>query len=270
MCIPSAAMLQVLTDLCQITEGLLWLQRVRQQVSVADDSRPAPEDRDGDASAQQQQKIAAALAAVPQYCCCADLMQKATPELLRLVLSFSDKDISRLFVDTFTEVLTLMELSSRPAAAAPAQGAPASTQGPAHPVPESELQDAIDRFFGILLLAFACQPMPLFNAACINHRTGQQVEPPAHHWMVSQSVGVGGCGQHGLQDSVTTQASDRPVAQSCLHASQDLLPVLCAGCYTACGAFGTASHVPWQRVGRGKLLLVLMHTHVCVCCTQHP
>lgn len=118
-------MLQVLTDLCQITEGLLWLQRVRQQVSVADDSRPAPEDRDGDASAQQQQKIAAALAAVPQYCCCADLMQKATPELLRLVLSFSDKDISRLFVDTFYEVVALLELANRssepPAAGAQAQ-----------------------------------------------------------------------------------------------------------------------------------------------------
>lgn len=239
-------MLQVLTDLCQLTEGLLRLQRVWQQVSVADNLRPAPEGGGGDANAQQQQKIAAALAAVPQYCCCADLMQKATPELLRLVLSFSDSDISRLFVDTFYETAALLELANRssepPAAGAPAQlleqlpsathqravlaaccsrgstpsaagtstenNQPSHSVGPrqdsmhAQPVGEqlgagaasdmqthtpdaSELEMVVDKFVAVMVLIHLLEPLPIIEAACINHRTQEKGESHPQHWLVS-------------------------------------------------------------------------------------
>jgi hypothetical protein len=257
LCSPPASMLQVLTDLCQLTEGLQRLQRAKQQASTADRSSPAPDDAAEDA--QQQQNLAAALAAVPQYCCSADLMQKATPELLQLVLSFTEQDISRLYVNTFTEVLTLVELSSRPAAAAPpapaAEGGLDSAQGPAHPTPQGELQRAIDRFFGVVLLAFACQPMPLFKAACINHRTGQEVDPPAHHWIVSQSVGMAGTSQHGrLSARPAGQLSHFKQLASLLHKTacvQDMTCclcavccMLCAGCDATCCPVSTAKHVP--------------------------
>jgi hypothetical protein len=115
----------VLTDLCQLTEALEHVQRTRelveQQLGAAE-----PVQDGADRASTHQQQLAAALRAVPKYCCAADLMYRATPELLQLILSLDSADISQLFKSTFHELVALLELTSRhqePAPAAPAQQA---------------------------------------------------------------------------------------------------------------------------------------------------
>lgn len=170
--------------------------------------------------------VQAALRAVPPYCCTADLLFKAPPELVDLALSLRVPDISRLFTNTFCELTALLELVGRsqepgwinpddPAQQAPAAGvagaaesrhaasraasrSPSASTGsggaPTEPLSGSqrphlqhmeELQDVVDRFYGMLGIIFALQPVPLLEAACLNHRTQEQVAPPKQHWQVS-------------------------------------------------------------------------------------
>jgi len=170
--------------------------------------------------------VQAALRAVPPYCCTADLLFKAPPELVDLALSLRAPDISRLITSTFCELAALLELVSRspesgwidpddPAQPAPAAGVPGtaelrhaaskdSSRSPCastgsggasterlsgsqrpHLQHMAELQDVVDRFYGVLTIIFALQPMPLVEAACLNHRTQEQVAAPKQHWQVS-------------------------------------------------------------------------------------
>lgn len=234
----------MLTDLCQLTEALEYMQRtkelVRKQFSTAE---PA---HDGADTAGTQQHLAAALRAVPKFCCTAGLMYRATPELLQLILSLDAAAISQLFRSTFYEVVALLELTSRhqePAVAAPAQqagqsegvaltdskdsssrtsaqatssdnshnshtgsegdraGTPLPEASAQHPAAcqtdaasaaaeEAALQDAVGRFVAVTALTHLLNPMPVIQAACVNHLTHQQGEAPPQHWAVSTTTWV--------------------------------------------------------------------------------
>lgn len=202
---------QVLADLCQCLDGIAQLrtqsqpsqstcaagthadqmQHPRAGVSRSTDASSAHASNSSVGADLQLQSV---LEAVPAYCCTADLLSKATPQLTALVASLTATDISRLMTYTFYEVVVLLEFTSRkvphpaPEAAAAWAAAPPAADDPQQTTSwpflqhESELQAVVDRFFGLLTIVMATNPMPLIQAMCLNHRTQQQETPPPDHW----------------------------------------------------------------------------------------
>jgi len=178
------------------------MQHPRAGVSRSTDASSAHASNSSVGADLQLQSV---LEAVPAYCCTADLLSKATPQLTALVASLTATDISRLMTYTFYEVVVLLEFTSRkvphpaPEAAAAWAAAPPAADDPQQTTSwpflqhESELQAVVDRFFGLLTIVMATNPMPLIQAMCLNHRTQQQETPPPDHWEVSQHCSVHAC-----------------------------------------------------------------------------
>lgn len=87
---------QALSDLCLLLDSISCLRQ--HASSLAEDGELTP-------SVSSGADIHALLKAVPAYCCTADLLFKATPELVEVALSISTADISRLLTHTWLQVL---------------------------------------------------------------------------------------------------------------------------------------------------------------------
>jgi hypothetical protein len=52
----------------------------------------------------------------------------------------------------------------------------------------SELKLVVDRFVAVMALIQLVEPLPIIQAACINHRTQEKGDSRPQHWQVSGSA----------------------------------------------------------------------------------
>lgn len=64
-------------------------------------------------------------------------------------------------------------------------GAGAASGMQTHAPDTSELAMVVDKFVAVMALIHLLEPLPMIEAACINHRTQEKGESRPQHWLVS-------------------------------------------------------------------------------------